>query len=283
MSETARLGLPLIGENDSGKYLTHNEALGDLDKALARKMTVSLASASAALTDADYQENLGFLLTGVATSGRTVTLPSAIERIALFAAAAGNSNSLNVKIGSNTVTLAPGESAWIHTDGAGNLSALLRGVLSVISDFLGLSDTPSSYSGAGKKLLRVNSGATAVEFVAETVDWTFALSDESTAIATGTAKLTWRAPFAFTLTAVRASLNTVSSSGLPTVDINVNGSTILSTKLTIDASEKTSVTAATAAVISSASIADDDELTFDIDVAGTGAKGLKVTLIGTRA
>ena len=110
----------------------------------------------------------------------------------------------------------------------------------------------------------------------------FALSDETTAITTGTAKLTARAPFAFTLSAVRASLSTASSSGIPTVDINENGTTVLSTKLTIDANEKTSTTAATAAVISDPAIADDAELTFDIDVAGTGAKGLKCWLIGTR-
>jgi hypothetical protein len=110
-----------------------------------------------------------------------------------------------------------------------------------------------------------------------------ALSDETTAITTGTAKATIRAPFALTLTGVRANLNTASSSGIPTVDINVNGSTILSTKLTIDANELTSVTAATPAVISSASIGDDAIITFDIDVAGTGAKGLKVWLYGVRA
>jgi hypothetical protein len=110
----------------------------------------------------------------------------------------------------------------------------------------------------------------------------FALSDETTALTTGAAKLTARAPFAFTLTAVRASLSTASSSGIPTVDINEGGTTILSTKLTIDANEKTSTTAATAAVISDSAIADDAELTFDIDVAGTGAAGLKVWLIGTR-
>jgi hypothetical protein len=110
----------------------------------------------------------------------------------------------------------------------------------------------------------------------------FALSDETTALTVGTAKLTARAPFAFTLTAVRASLTTASSSGIPTFDINESGTTILSTKLTIDANEKTSTTAATAAVISDSAIADDAELTFDIDVAGTGAAGAKVWLIGTR-
>lgn len=109
-----------------------------------------------------------------------------------------------------------------------------------------------------------------------------ALSDETTALTTGAAKLTVRSPFAFTLTDVRASVNTASTSGTPTVDINEGGTTLLSTKLTIDANEKTSTTAATPAVISDSAIADDAELIFDIDVAGTGTKGLKVWLIGTR-
>jgi hypothetical protein len=110
-----------------------------------------------------------------------------------------------------------------------------------------------------------------------------ALSDETTAIATGTSVVTFRMPFAMTLTAVRASLSTASTSGTPTFDINEGGSTILSTKITIDANEKTSTTAATAAVISDTALADDAEMTVDIDVAGTGAKGAKVYLIGRRA
>lgn len=112
---------------------------------------------------------------------------------------------------------------------------------------------------------------------------TIAVGDETTAITTGTAKVTWRMPFAFTLLAVRASLTTASSSGTPTVDINEAGTSVLATKLTIDANELTSTTAATAAVISDSAIADDALMTIDIDTAGTGAAGLKVTLYGTRA
>lgn len=108
---------------------------------------------------------------------------------------------------------------------------------------------------------------------------TLAVSDESTAITTGTAKVTFRAPFAMTLYQVpRASLSTASTSGIPAIDINKNGVSIFSTVLTIDANEKTSVTAATAAVMTTTSFADDDEITVDIDTAGTGSKGLKVTL-----
>ena len=69
-----------------------------------------------------------------------------------------------------------------------------------------------------------------------------------------------------------------------TVDINKDGSTILTTKLTIDASENTSTSAATAHVIASGddSFADGAIIAFDIDQIGssTAGKGLKVTLIG---
>lgn len=109
-----------------------------------------------------------------------------------------------------------------------------------------------------------------------------AVSDESTVLTTGTAKLTFRMPYAFTLTEVRANLNTVSSSGTPTIDVKESGTTIFSTVLTIDATEKTSVTAAAPAVISDANLADDAEMTVDINTAGTGAKGLKLWLIGYR-
>lgn len=104
----------------------------------------------------------------------------------------------------------------------------------------------------------------------------FAVSDETTAITSGTAKLTFRLPACTILEIPRASLNTASTSGAVTVDINDDGSTILSTKLTLDQDEKTSTTAATAAVLSATTVADDSEMTIDIDGAGTGAKGLKI-------
>jgi hypothetical protein len=105
---------------------------------------------------------------------------------------------------------------------------------------------------------------------------------ETNVLATGTGIFKWRAPWAITVVGLRASLSTVSSSGIPTVDINEGGTTIISTKLTIDANESTSTTAATPYVISDSAIADDAEITFDIDVAGTGAAGLKVKIYYTR-
>lgn len=163
---------------------------------------------------------------------------------------------------------------------------------------LGTSDSPQFTAvnighASDTTITRTGSGDIAVEgnhiyraggsFVGLPDVWIIPISDEATAITTGTAKVTFRAPYAATVTAVRASLNTASSSGTPTFDINEAGTTILSTKLTIDANELTSTTAASAAVISDSSIADDAEITIDIDTAGTGAKGAKIAIYVTRA
>jgi hypothetical protein len=101
-------------------------------------------------------------------------------------------------------------------------------------------------------------------------------------ITTGTAKAVYRQPRKITLEGVLAGLKTAQSSGsILTVDINVNGVSILSTGLTIDNGEKTSATAATPAVIGTATIDAGDEVSFDVDQVGDGtAVMLTVGLLG---
>jgi hypothetical protein len=117
---------------------------------------------------------------------------------------------------------------------------------------------------------------------AKTESFIVALSDESTSVTTSTSVVTIRMPYAFTLTDVRANVNTAPTGANLIVDINESGSTILSTKLSIDATEKTSVTASQSVVISDTALSDDAEITFDIDQVGSteGGKGLKIALIG---
>ena len=110
-----------------------------------------------------------------------------------------------------------------------------------------------------------------------------AVSDETTALTAGASKLTFRMPYAMTVTSVRASVGTAPTGSTLIVDINKNGTSILSTKLSIDANEKTSTTAAVTTVISDSSLTDDAEITIDIDQIGStiAGAGLKVILIGT--
>lgn len=113
----------------------------------------------------------------------------------------------------------------------------------------------------------------------------FAVTDDTSNITVSSARASFRAPSAMTLTSIpRASLNVASTSGVVTCDIKLNGTTILgANKLSIDATEKTSTTAATPTTLASnpTSVADDAEISVDITAAGTGAKGLKITLYYT--
>ena len=112
-----------------------------------------------------------------------------------------------------------------------------------------------------------------------------AASDETTDLTTGTAKSTFRMPYAFTLSSVRASVTTAPTGSTIIVNIKESGTTILSSRITIDPTEKTSVTAAAQPVISDTALADDAEITVDIDQVGSTVTGtgLKITLIGTKA
>ena len=79
-----------------------------------------------------------------------------------------------------------------------------------------------------------------------------------------------------------ASVATSSSSGLPTIQIrNVTQSVdMLSTRITIDENEFHSYNATTPPVIDTTkdNVATADVLRIDVDVAGTGTKGLQVVL-----
>jgi hypothetical protein len=112
--------------------------------------------------------------------------------------------------------------------------------------------------------------------------FTVALTDETSNAYVGTSIMTFRSPYALTITEVRASANTAPTGATLIIDILESGTSILGTKLSIDATEKTSETAAAAAVISAAGIVDDAELRFDITQVGStlpGA-GIKVTIKG---
>lgn len=157
----------------------------------------------------------------------------------------------------------------------GEINSLTEKTTAAANDLVVIEDSAASNA---KKKMKVSTLQDKSECVA------IACSDLTTDLATGTSKGYIRLPFAMTLTSVRASVLTAPTGSGITVDINESGTTILSTKLTIDATEKTSQTAATPAVISDSSLADDAEITVDIDAVGStvAGAGLIVTLIGTR-
>ena len=244
MATTTNLTATKLEASQSQKEVTANAAFDVFDKAIAGMLSKTINTADVTLTT-DEARNAIIALSGTLTGNRNLIVP-AVSKIYVIRNNTSGSYTVTVKTAAGTgVVVTQGAQAIVYCDGTNVLLA-------------------HSYQ---KEALAI------------------AASDESTALTTGTGKVTFRMPFAMTLTEVRASLTVAQGSGsIFTVDINEAGSTILSTKITIDNGEKTSTTAAAPPVISDAALADDAEITIDIDQVGDGtAKGLKVTLIGRRA
>jgi hypothetical protein len=229
----------------------------------------------------------------VTTSGRTITLHTEnshlCQVITTFSTGLTALNGLteqvqNLAVGTSGTDFGISSVTDTHTFNLPTASATNRGALSS-TDWTTFNNKQDALS-SGTNIKTINSTSILGSGnIATPFELVVAASDESTALTTGTAKITFRMPRAVTLTSVRASLTTAQASGsIFTVDINENSTSILSTKLTIDNTEKTSFTAATPPVISDTALADDAEITIDIDQIGDGtAKGLKVMLIGTVA
>ena len=110
--------------------------------------------------------------------------------------------------------------------------------------------------------------------------------DSAIALATGNGLALWTVPSDLTgmdLTDADACVYTVSSSGLPSFQIHnlTDTSDMLSTNITIDASEFSSYTATTAPVINTSNddVVTGDRIRIDVDGAGTGTKGLDIILV----
>lgn len=108
--------------------------------------------------------------------------------------------------------------------------------------------------------------------------WQGKIAGEADTLTTGV-KLTFRMPYACTITGVKGAVNTASSSGNVTIDILEAGTSIMTTnKITIEATETTSLDATQQPVITDNSIAADALMTIDVTAAGTNAIGGEVTI-----
>lgn len=239
------------------------------------------------LTSADltgYLQKAGGTMTGPINEAEGAAIASAAS-IDLDAAT-GNFLHVTGTTGISTITLAQGAMRDVLFDGAllltHNSSNLMLGGNNITTH----ANMLLRFRGEGSGVTRLVGGMTAGgKAIRESAEIVVGVGDESTAITAGTAKITFRMPFAMTLDAIpRGSLTVAQSAGsIFTVDINESGNSILSTKLTIDNNETTSSTAATPCVLSDTALADDAAITIDVDQIGTsGAAGLKILLRGYR-
>jgi len=134
-------------------------------------------------------------------------------------------------------------------------------------------------AGTAGKFLTTQGASSAPTWSSPTLSFIVSLTAEAgdATVADNLAQI--RMPFAFEITGVSAFANTAPTGAGLTFDITEAGSTILSTLLTIDATEKSSATAATPAVISDSTMASDAIIGFNCDVIGSTLAGAGIKII----
>ena len=121
----------------------------------------------------------------------------------------------------------------------------------------------------------VDGDKTKLDGLSATFHLGLAFGNEVTDISVGTDKLTFQMPnFDTTLTDVSVNVKTAPTGSVATFDLNEAGTSVLSTKITIDAGKKTSVTASTPPVISESAIQANAIMTVDIDGVGSTVSGV---------
>jgi hypothetical protein len=113
-----------------------------------------------------------------------------------------------------------------------------------------------------------------------------AVTDHTNPSSVGWLRESWRAPYPLDLSAgyIRMSLIDAPTGADFIVDVHMNGATMFSTLLRIDANEKTSVTSAIPAVLSTTYVPDDAEFTVYISQVGSTLSGigLKIAVTGIK-
>jgi len=183
---------------------------------------------------------------------------------------------LNLNKLGGDISIGATTSADLIVNGTGRFNDLTDGKFPYhVSDAAGLADSPLSTDGTDVTATgKVNATNIKQSIVV-------ACSDETTALTTGTSKLTFRMPYAMTLTEVRASATTAPVGSTLTVDINDGGTSIMTTHkldiLTTATIDDETVT------LTDTALADKAIITIDIVTVGstTAGAGLKVYLIGT--
>lgn len=169
MAKSTVLAVDQIAENQSSSYLTANGFVTALEKATQKTLSVDFTSGDVTLTQAQFLEQVHFYCENLGAAG-ALTIPASLTIDAtsytparLFAVTnTSASHDLDVTDGTATVTMDPETTGLFVYDGT-NLVSVSGG--SGVTTLLGLSDTPSSYTGESGKVLAVNGGESGLEFI----------------------------------------------------------------------------------------------------------------------
>lgn len=196
----------------------------------------SFGSATQSLT---LTVNAKGLVTGVAAQTVTPAIGSITGLGAgIPAALAANTGSAGAPVLYNGDAGTP--SAIVLTNASGTAASLTAGQSTAALGLKTATTTVSVSSAAaptsGQRLTATSS--TAATWQSAPAEIVVACSDETTALTAGTAKVTFRMPYAMTLSSVRLNVNTAPTGAAIVVDLKETGTTVFSTKPQIDATAK---------------------------------------------
>ena len=259
---------------------------------VAGEVNTNATTATTQAGIATTQAGIATTQAGNASASAAAAAASALTALNAPGTSATSTSSLTIGTGAKSLTIQTGKSIV-----AGMTLVIARTSAPTTTRMSGV--VTSYDSGTGALGVTVDS----VTGSGTHTDWTVSLSaavigsdlakrviqvkviDDATTLTTGDGKVIFLVPQelnGYNLVGANAFVTTVSSSGTPTIQIrNVTDSVdMLSTRITIDANEYTSYTAAAAAVVDATydDVATGDRLAVDVDVAGTGAKGLGIVL-----
>ena len=166
----------------------------------------------------------------------------------------------------------------VEADTTGNVTISAGGTVTSVavsgSDGIEV-DSGSPITTSGTIALGVNKATLLAHLgLSDEYHLSFAFGGEDEDLAVGTAKITFQMPnFATTLTGVSVNVKTAPTGTAATFDLNEGGTSVLSTKITVDATETTSETALIQPVISDSALAANAVMTLDIDAIGTTIAG----------
>jgi hypothetical protein len=167
MPTTPILGITQVSTSQNGKETTINDAIVALENATNAKLAVSMAAGNVTLSVPEATRNFIFTAAG-ATAARELIFPTEVngnpyDRVIVVRNLSGHG--LTVRFasgGGDTVTIPNGESRLISA--ADGLDMSVAAEPPSVITFLSLTDAPETYTGQTGKFLSVNDTETALEF-----------------------------------------------------------------------------------------------------------------------
>lgn len=162
MTTTANLAIELIDVNQSQKEVVANEAFSDIDAAICDSVDVEVTDGTNSITAATIRGAQRMNLVDGSTTAAFGIVLAAVKRLLIVT----NSTAYDATVscsGAGEAVVTAGASRALYCDGVDVFGLTAQAIGGA---FIDLSDAPSSFSGAARRFVRVNSAASGVEFSA---------------------------------------------------------------------------------------------------------------------